>query len=499
MNRVHYPDALHKTSAYLLVLVPLSLSLLLSIYPGRAQSTEPGSTPTPTDTNTPQPTFLAATSPSPTALTTTTPTPTVDLLAIPTTEITTTETITPTATQTFSPTATPTPTITPTITITPTASLVVYVPFLLVQPAVTPVPYVDPKAVLFCDNFSSPLPIPDNKPAGVANTINISDNRIIADLNIFVDISHTWVGDLSIHLTHKETSKSLTVIDRPGYPASSQGCGNDDIVAILDDEFPGFVQNKCAPSPAAISGTFYPAEPLTQFDGDSITGNWVLKVVDSAKNDVGTLNGWCMVASISENPPPPTPIPPSPSLPAQARISNFHGQDQAKPLDCESRVAVDWARFFGTSINELQFFNRLPTSKNPDKGFVGDVNGSWGQIPPNPYGVHADPVAALLREYGVAAYAHRPLSWDDLRWEIAQGRPVFVWITGAVTRGIPVYYIPPDSLFTIVARFEHTVTVIGYNATSVTISDGSNIYTRSIDQFLDSWSALGNMAITARP
>jgi uncharacterized protein YvpB len=168
-------------------------------------------------------------------------------------------------------------------------------------------------------------------------------------------------------------------------------------------------------------------------------------------------------------------------------------------LDCESRVAVDWAGFFGHNIDEIKFFNRLPSSKNPDKGFVGDVMGSWGQIPPHPYGVHAEPVAALLRDYGVPAYAHRPLSWDDLRWEIAQGRPVYVWITGAVTRGLPVYYVPPDGLFTVVAPFEHTVMVIGYTSSTVTISDGSSIYTRGLEQFLDSWSVLQNMAITTQP
>jgi len=88
-------------------------------------------------------------------------------------------------------------------------------------------------------------------------------------------------------------------------------------------------------------------------------------------------------------------------------------------LDCESRSAVDWAAYLGQHINELTFFNRLPKSDNPDKGFVGNVYGAWGQIPPNPYGVHAEPVAALLRDYGLQAYAHRPLRWEQLQAEIA--------------------------------------------------------------------------------
>jgi uncharacterized protein YvpB len=216
-------------------------------------------------------------------------------------------------------------------------------------------------------------------------------------------------------------------------------------------------------------------------------------------SETGRLNGWCISAQVGESPAPVTPPPPPPALPAQARVNGISGQDQALPLDCESRVAVDWAAFFGYRINEIKFFNQLPKSDNPDTGFVGDVNGVWGQIPPNAYGVHAEPVANLLRAYGVSAYAHRPLRWVDLQAEIAAGRPVYVWVIGSVYGGIPVYYTPSDGLHTVVARREHTVTVVGYSPTEVTIMDGDSFYNRNITTFLDSWSALGNMAITINP
>jgi uncharacterized protein YvpB len=157
---------------------------------------------------------------------------------------------------------------------------------------------------------------------------------------------------------------------------------------------------------------------------------------------------------------------------------------------------VDWAGYFGYAIDELAFMNGLPKSDNPDKGFVGDVNGVWGNIPPNAYGVHAGPVAERLRAYGVPAQAQRPLSWAALRAEIASGQPVMVWILGSGFNGIPEYYTPTDGLHTVVARYEHTVLVTGYSETKVTILNGATISTLSIDQFLDSWSALGNMAIT---
>jgi len=160
---------------------------------------------------------------------------------------------------------------------------------------------------------------------------------------------------------------------------------------------------------------------------------------------------------------------------------------------------VDWAKYFGYSIGEISFFNNLPRSANPDKGFVGNVYGNWGNIPPNDYGVHAEPVAALLRQYGLNAYAHQRLSWLELKAEIAAGKPVIVWIAGSVVNGMPVYYTPPDGLHTVVARYEHTVVVTGYTQNNVYYLNGDTIYSKSTAQFLDSWSALGNMAITTQP
>ena len=99
----------------------------------------------------------------------------------------------------------------------------------------------------------------------------------------------------------------------------------------------------------------------------------------------------------------------------------------------------------------------------------------------------------------LSAYAHRPLSWNQLRSEIAAGRPVIVWIVGSVINGIPVYYKASDGHVTVVAPYEHTVIVTGYSESSIYYLNGGYIYSKSIEQFLDSWSVMGNMAITSIP
>ena len=197
----------------------------------------------------------------------------------------------------------------------------------------------------------------------------------------------------------------------------------------------------------------------------------------------------------TSNPPSTTTPTITPTALDKSTIPGIKGRWAAFNLDCEVRSAVDWAAYFGVQIDEISFFNALPRSDDPDLGFVGDVNAPWGSIPPEAYGVHAEPVAVLLKDYGLEALAVRDLSWDQLRAEISQGRPVIAWVVGRVGRGTPVPYTASSGRMTIVARFEHTVIVTGYSKTEVSVLDGYWAYTREIGDFLDSWEVLGNMAI----
>lgn len=200
------------------------------------------------------------------------------------------------------------------------------------------------------------------------------------------------------------------------------------------------------------------------------------------------------------NTPLPLPVQTSSTLPAdgipQSASVNITGHNQAHSLSCESRSATDWAGYFGVSTSENSFQSLLPVSDNPDAGFVGSPDGAEGQLPPDSYGVHADPVAAVLHEYGLNATAVHGYSYDDLRKQIVAGHPVIVWVYGNVWSGAsPVSYTSSDGHTTNVIRFEHTVIISGYDASTVTVLDGGMAYSRSIAQFLDSWSSLGNMAV----
>lgn len=187
-----------------------------------------------------------------------------------------------------------------------------------------------------------------------------------------------------------------------------------------------------------------------------------------------------------------------PELPEEACVEGVRGTFQIYPLSCEASSAVDFAAFFGTEISEIDFQNSLPKSDDPDEGFVGSVYGYPGQIPPYPYGVHAEPVAKLLRSYSLKAYAQKELSFSAVKREIAAGRPVIVWVVGAIQPGYPVSYTASNGHTTDVVYNEHVALIIGYTQNSVVVLDGALLYERSIPEFKNSWAVLNNQAITRK-
>jgi uncharacterized protein YvpB len=183
------------------------------------------------------------------------------------------------------------------------------------------------------------------------------------------------------------------------------------------------------------------------------------------------------------------------TLPAEHFISGVRSHKQLLPLDCESAAATDWAAYLGRSLNELDFQAALPSSDNPNLGFVGDVNGTWGKTPPDGYGVYAGPVANLLNAYGIPAKAYTGYTLDQLKAKIAENIPVIVWVVGFVQPGTPITYTASDGSQVVVARREHVVIVTGYTDSFIRYTTEGNSYIARTSVFLESWGVLGNMVI----
>ncbi len=105
----------------------------------------------------------------------------------------------------------------------------------------------------------------------------------ILDLDVNLDITHTFDGDLDAALI-SPSGKRVQLFSRVG------GSGDNFLGTTFDDEAATSVNAAAAP----FTGRFRPAQPLSAFDGDDPNGVWQLQVTDHAGGDVGTLNSWSL-------------------------------------------------------------------------------------------------------------------------------------------------------------------------------------------------------------
>ncbi|QLE01506.1 proprotein convertase P-domain-containing protein [Galbibacter sp. BG1] len=134
-----------------------------------------------------------------------------------------------------------------------------------------------------CDTFTNDkaVNIPSEGANSVTSKINILQDGFLNNITVSVNITHTWLEDLSLSLI----SPSGTVI-----PLLSEQCGEqNDIVAVFSDE--GGIPN-CQNSIPSLSGTIKPEEALSKINGEPAKGVWRLKVDDANDEDGGTINSF---------------------------------------------------------------------------------------------------------------------------------------------------------------------------------------------------------------
>lgn len=153
-------------------------------------------------------------------------------------------------------------------------------------------------ANIICHAPSPALAIPDNTPAGVNDTITLSDASVLTGLTVSIKATHTWVGDLKFTLSKDSASSAL--IDRPGVPTTTFGCSGNDYDVILDDAAGNPVETACGSTAPAITGTLSPNAPgLAPFVGLSLAGTWTLNVSDNAGGDTGSFTEWCLIPQVA--------------------------------------------------------------------------------------------------------------------------------------------------------------------------------------------------------
>lgn len=107
----------------------------------------------------------------------------------------------------------------------------------------------------------------------ITSTVQVDDDFCIGDVEVEMDITHTWIGDLTIDLT-SPTGVVVRLHNRTGGSA-------DDIVTTYA---------------ASGEGTTQPDGPgaLSDFNYTASEGEWTLTIHDHASADQGTLNFWSL-------------------------------------------------------------------------------------------------------------------------------------------------------------------------------------------------------------
>ena len=133
-----------------------------------------------------------------------------------------------------------------------------------------------------CGNQYSHAPgvtIPDNDTNGITDTIHVNDNQYISDVNVRVNITHSYVRDLQIKLIAPDGTQVMLWNHNCG--------GQDDLVFTFDDQGNAINCNQ-------LTGNIQPVENLSVLNDKYSAGDWILSVNDNAAPDQGTLNDWAV-------------------------------------------------------------------------------------------------------------------------------------------------------------------------------------------------------------
>jgi len=159
---------------------------------------------------------------------------------------------------------------------------------------------LDPPVTVTLSSLDLPEPDPEDPDAEiypkpitdfstVISTLTFEGLTSVRDVNVTVDISHTFAADLEVYLISPGRTQVKLF-------AAVGGQFNDFQNTTLDDQASEWIFNAQAP----FAGTFRPEESLAAFIGEDPNGVWQLLIRDTTFGDEGTLNSWSITILAEE-------------------------------------------------------------------------------------------------------------------------------------------------------------------------------------------------------
>ena len=134
-------------------------------------------------------------------------------------------------------------------------------------------------SIIEIESDDTPVDITDN--TTITSVINVTDSGVVTDLDVQLDITHTYNADLDVFLI-SPTGTRIELF-------STIGSSDDNFTGtFLDDEAADGIERGAAP----YTGSFRPFGRLSDVDTEIITGAWTLEITDNFSGDQGTLNWW---------------------------------------------------------------------------------------------------------------------------------------------------------------------------------------------------------------
>jgi len=113
------------------------------------------------------------------------------------------------------------------------------------------------------------------------SVISITEDEIISDVNVTVNIQHNWITDIDMKLIGPDGTEVVLAND-------VGGDGDNMTNTVFDDDAATSIGSGAPP----FTGTFRPLGSLADFNGLSSLGNWTLHINDDEDAIGGTLLGW---------------------------------------------------------------------------------------------------------------------------------------------------------------------------------------------------------------
>jgi subtilisin-like proprotein convertase family protein len=179
-------------------------------------------------------------------------------------------------------------------------------PLLLVVTTTTPAP-----AALYSYTNTVNQTIADNSASPLLNTITVSGvlDWNITDVNVRLNVSGGWNGDLYAYLLHNNTTR-VVLLNRIGLNGAGQdGFGDAGFSILLDDSAASDI-HLTGTGGSPLTGDWQPdgrdVDPdavlnssartalLNQYNGQDPNGTWTLAFADVSGGFQSTLNSWSL-------------------------------------------------------------------------------------------------------------------------------------------------------------------------------------------------------------